>query len=321
LAQALIEYRQQGLQGFVARSAMVQQNKYTLLQTNGTADIDPEDVSSGFASYDEEAASSRVGVTKYAKALSVLLLLGMAVGIYSVANSPAGVVGAQPSGNEYEEAHNNLFYEVGEDVDSTPPPQSGTVVGQLGLSVSSPDAFANDPGAYQAVKETIGEIAGVPPSAVTDVELVSVNGIVQANFKITPPAGRTAAEVAAQVSNSSPESDSAILSEKIADAGLSATYPDAKVTAVQAAVEGATTPAPVTTTPVNPCATTPAPTPAPVTTVPVNPCTTTPAPTPAPVTTVPVNPCITTSAPTPAPTPVSPCDTTPAPTIFGRIFR
>merc|ERR1719240_410687 len=104
--------------------------------------------------------------------------------------------------------------------------------------------------------------------------MTTVNGEVQASFTITVPAGQ-ADDVADTISNSTPESDSAILSEKLDDAGLSATYPDSKVTAAEAAP-------------------TPGPTPAPTT----DPCVTTPA-----------NPCVRTSAPAPGPTPVNPCGT------------
>jgi len=285
---------------------MVREDAYALLQVSETADSGPEDVESAFASNDGAARTTRAGVTKYTKALAVLLLVGVGIGIYSVANSHPGATG-QVDEKEYEEDHSNAFYEVSEDVDTTAPAQSSTVEGQLGLSVGNPDAFANDPQALLAVKESIAEIAGVPVSAVQDVNLVTVNGAVQANFKIDVPAGQ-GDQVADQISSSDPNADSAILSQKIADAGLSATYPDAKVTEAEATpVTATTTQAPVTpstTTPLSPCVTTST---NPGTPAPANPCATTLVPN--------GNPCGTTAAP------VNPCATTPAPTGFGRLSQ
>merc|ERR1719401_58364 len=96
------------------------------------------------------------------------------------------------------------------------------------------------------------------------------SGNLQAVYTIDVPDG-SANEVAQRLTSSSPDADSQILSDKIAAAGLSATYPETKVVSVSA------TPGP--TTAPNPCDTTTlAPTPAP------NPCDTTTAagPTPAP---------------------------------------
>jgi len=263
---------------------MVQQERYALLEISENADSDPEIPGVGSDSDAEDAGRTHGGVAKFAKPLAVLLLLGMAAGIYSVTKSPSGVAGAQPSSQNYDEAHENLLYEEGED--STPSPGSSTVSGMLSIQSSDPGQFANDPAAQQAVTETIAAIAGVPVSTVKDVSMTTVNGEVQASFTITVPAGQ-ADDVAAQISSSTPESDSAILSEKLDDAGLSATYPNSKVTAAEAAP-------------------TPGPTPAPTT----DPCVTTTG-----------NPCVTTSAPAPGPTPVNPCGTTPAPGMFKRIFR
>merc|ERR1712048_744408 len=144
--------------------------------------------------------------------------------------------------------------------------------------------MGNDPEALQAVKESIARIADVPVSAVTDVQMLSMsgdNGNVKVLYTIDAPDGNTDA-VAQRINSSTPEADSQILSEQIAAAGLSATYPDTKVNSVNA------TPGP---TP-NPCDTTTAsgPTPGP-----------TWRPTPAP------NPCDTT--PNPCDT-TGPCDTT-----------
>merc|ERR1719499_232272 len=120
--------------------------------------------------------------------------------------------------------------------------------------------------------------------------VVDSNGQVRADFKIDVPAD-TADSVAARISNSTPEADSKILSDEIAAAGLSATYPETKVLTATA---DAPTP--------NPCATTPGPNPGP------NPCVTTPGPVTTP-------PSVTT------PMPVNPCDTTQAPGILARMFR
>merc|ERR1719401_3413451 len=201
----------------------------------------------------------------------------MAAGIYSVTKAPSRVAGAQPSNKNYDEAHENLFYEEAED--STPSPGSSTVSGMLSIQSSDPGQFANDPAALQSVTETIAAIAGVPASTVGDVSMTTVNGEVQASFTITVPAGQ-ADDVAAQISSSTPESDSAILSEKLDDAGLSATYPNSKVTAAEAAPGPGPTPAPTT----DPCVTTPGPKPGP-----------TPAPTNDPCDTTPANPCDTTA--------------------------
>jgi len=327
---------------------MVRESNYALLQVGETVDRDPENVDIGSTSNDEHTGSTRGGVTKFAKPLAVLLLLGMAVGIYSVANSPSGVAGVQPSDKEYGEANENLFYEVAEDLGgSTPPPESATVTGVLSIEVANPDQFASDQAALEAVTKTVAEIAGVPVSAIEDVKMVNVDGIVKADFTINVPADQ-ADQVADKIKNSTPESDSAILSEKLDDAGISATYPDAKVTNAEAEVP---TPAP-----------TPAPTPGPTPT-PTPGCTDTPSDWKSSSgstcadyvskayctadggygsgwddsstfddwavngvaaddaccgcgggSTSTTNPCDTTGGPNPAPTPVNPCITTAAPT-------
>merc|ERR1739838_127534 len=144
---------------------------------------------------------------------------------------------------------------------STPPPESATVTGVLSIEVANPDQFASDKAALEAVTKTVAEIAGVPVSAIEDVKMGNVDGIVKADFTINVPADQ-ADQVADKIKNSTPESDSAILSEKLDDAGISATYPDAKVTNAEAEVP---TPAP-----------TPAPTPGPAPT-PTPGCTDTPS--------------------------------------------
>merc|ERR1712060_583244 len=106
----------------------------------------------------------------------------------------------------------------------------------------------------------------------------------QAVYTIDAPDGNTDA-IAEKINNSTPEADSAILSEKIAASGISATYPETKVVTIDA---------------------TPGPTP--------NPCDTTLAPGPSPAPTPPPNPCDTTLAP-------NPCDTTQAPGMLARLFR
>merc|ERR550525_1426741 len=124
------------------------------------------------------------------------------------------------------------------------------------------------------------------------------NGQVRADFKIDVPADTTES-VAARISSSTPEADSKILSDEIAAAGLSATYPETKVVTATAEV-----PTP------NPCVTTPGPNPGP------NPCITTPGPvttSPPGTTPVPVNPCDTTPGSGTTPGPVNPCGTTVAP--------
>jgi hypothetical protein len=273
---------------------MARESSYALIQVGETSEADLEDVANGSATYDGGSLSTRVGTTKYAKLLALVVLLVGAVGIYSIANSPPDTVRAQPNDKGYDEASNNRFYEVAEDTDTTASPDLGTVVGQLLMQVSKPDEFANDAAALQAVKETIAEIAGVPVSAVRDVKMVPVsggNGEVRADFTVDVSADQ-ANQVSDRISNSTPEADSAILSNRIKAAGLSATYPETKVVEVTASV--ATT----TQTPVNPCVTT------------VNPCVTTLAPT-----TAPVNPCATTLAP------ANPCATTQASTVFGKLSK
>merc|ERR1712224_176605 len=109
------------------------------------------------------------------------------------------------------------------------------------------------------------------------------NGNVKVVYTIDAPDGKTD-EVAQRINSSTPEADSQILSEQIAAAGLSATYPDTKVNSANATPGPTPNPCDITTAPgPTPCDTTmaPGPTPAP-----------TPGPTPAPV-----NPCGTTSVP------------------------
>jgi len=290
---------------------MAREAKYGLLQ----ADTDIESVAGGLAAHDGGAVMTRGGATKYVKLLAMFVLLVGAVGIYSVASSTSEIAPAQPSDNGYDEAGDNRFYEVAQD-DSTPAPDT-TVSGQLLMQVSNPAQFANDPSALNAVKESIAKIAGVPVTAVTDVTMVAdSNGQVRADFKIDVPAD-TADSVAAAISSSTPEADSKILSDEIAAAGLSATYPETTVVTATAEVP---TPNPCVTTAgpnpgPNPCVTTPGPVtiPPPVTTaMPVNPCDTTPGSVTTPG---PVNPCGTTVAP------ANPCDTTQAPGMLARIFR
>merc|ERR1740122_432976 len=108
---------------------------------------------------------------------------------------------------------------------------------------------------------------GVPVSAVKDVKMFPVlgaSGEVQADFKIDA-LGDTANDVVDQISSSTPEANSQILSAAIAAAGLSAEYPETKVLMISATAN----PCDTTTAPVNPCATTLAP---------ENPCGTTQAP-------------------------------------------
>merc|ERR1719373_41715 len=144
----------------------------------------------------------------------MLVLLVGAVGIYSMTSSNAEAKKVQPS----IQASEAQFYEVSEDTaDSTAPP-GVTVVGQLRMQVSDPAKFAKDPAAMQAVKESIAKIAGVPVSAVKDVKMFPVlgaSGVVQADFKIDAP-GDTANEVVDQISSSTPEANSQILSAAIA---------------------------------------------------------------------------------------------------------
>merc|ERR1719476_203895 len=130
---------------------MVRKNNYQLIRVRETVEVDPEGAYIGDTFNDDDAGSTRGPVTKFAKPLAVLLLLGISVGIYSVVNSPSGVAGAKPSDKEYDEAHENLFYQVAEDSGSTAPPAPSTVTGQLTMEVTNPDQFANDPAALQAV--------------------------------------------------------------------------------------------------------------------------------------------------------------------------
>merc|ERR1740129_2414030 len=152
-----------------------------------------------------------------------------------------------------------------------PEPTLASVTGKLSLEVLNPDKFAADQKALEAVTKCVAAIAGVLASAVRDVRMTTVNGEVEVSYTIRVPEGE-ANQVADRISNSTPESDTAILSEKLDDAGISATYPDSKVTGAEAEPAPTPTPAP-----------TPGPTPAP-----------TPGPTPGP-----------TPAPTPGPTPGS----------------
>jgi len=238
---------------------------YGLLQVSESLNTDVEGNDFGSASHGGQAVTARGGARKYVKIFAMSVLLVGAVGIYFIGRSPSEVTQAQTS----SEANADRFYEVEEDTpDSTPPP-SGTVAGQLSMQVSNPDQFLTDPVALQATKESIAAIAGVPVTAVTDVKMLSMSGgssNVQAVYTINAPDGNTNA-VAEKINSSTPEADSQILTQKIADAGLSATYPD---TSVQTA---AATPGP---TP-NPCDTTLAPNPCDTTLAP-NPCDTTQAP-------------------------------------------
>jgi len=263
---------------------MAREVSYGLLSVSETSDTDLEDVGSGSAEHDGQAVKTRGGATKYVKMFAMLVLLVGAVGIYSVASSPPKVMKEKTS----DEAGDNRFYEVGEDTtappDSTAPP-GVPVAGQMRMQVSDPAQFANDPGALQAVKESIAKIAGVPVSAVKDVKMFPVlgaSGVVQADFKIDAP-GDTANDVVDQISSSTPEANSQILSAAIAAAGLSAKYPETKVLMISATAN----PCDTTTSPENPCATTLAP----------------------------VNPCVTTLAPE------NPCGTTQAPGMLARLFR
>merc|ERR1740129_2739695 len=133
----------------------------------------------------------------------------------------------------------------------TPAPTLASVTGKLSLEVLNPDKFAADQKALEAVTKCVAAIAGVLASAVRDVRMTTVNGEVEVSYTIRVPEGE-ANQVADQISNSTPESDSAILSEMLDDAGISATYPDSKVTRAEAEPTPTPTPAP-----------TPGPTPAP----------------------------------------------------------
>jgi len=59
--------------------------------------------------------AARGGATRFAKPLAVLLLLGVAAGIYSVTKSPSGVAGSQPSDKSHDQSLEHTFYEVEQD--------------------------------------------------------------------------------------------------------------------------------------------------------------------------------------------------------------
>merc|ERR1712222_306007 len=88
----------------------------------------------------------------------------------------------------------------------------------------------------------------------------SSNG--QAVYTINAPEGNTNA-VAEKINSSTPEADSQILTQKIADAGLSATYPDTSVQTASATPGPTPNPCDTTTLAPNTCDTTVAPGPAP----------------------------------------------------------
>merc|ERR1719221_800908 len=124
----------------------------------------------------------------------------------------------------------------------------------MGMQVSNPDQFLTDPAALQAVKATIAEIAGVPVSTVTDVQMLSTSGAsgnIQVVYTIDAPDGN-ANEIAQKINSSDLATDSKILSEQIAAAGISATYPETTVVSIDA--KPGPTPAP--TPAPNPCDTT-----------------------------------------------------------------
>ena len=130
-----------------------------------------------------------------------------------------------------------------------------TLDGQLDLLVSCPDTFVKDPGAHHAVKETIAEIAGIHLNSVLNVDMEFFDDIIQACFKTTPAAGFSTDAIGAQfMSNSSPETDSEILSSRIFDSEcIAAVYETtmvmaARVQGIDAIASAVTCAAPLSST-------------------------------------------------------------------------
>jgi len=110
---------------------MAREAKYGLIEVEGT---DLEEVGDGSDVHGGGAVHMREGVMKHAKALAMVVLLVVAIGIYSVSNSNLGVIRTQPS----DESGNDRFYEVAQDSSTTPAPVNPCVTSPSPSTTPSP---------------------------------------------------------------------------------------------------------------------------------------------------------------------------------------